>query len=397
MSDGIARAALKSAFERLGISPTSELPNDILAWKVCDNGANMVAAWAPMGGRLPCFEHTLELCTIPFTWVQKRKKDTEPKIEKGSVQESFAKARGIVGYLHLSVNCLDDFHTAQESVNLPQNQIELDCPTRWRSAHAMASQFVYNKDAVLELDKHPAYRDPGEVWGKNKLNFENWDHLEQSGGCLDNASSISLYQEGDKYITSSAIVPMAFKLIATSSPTVDVYFQNRANDEYNDPQLNPVNVAHAGLNSKVAAQRVKYHAQLISRFDSEVPLPTKKMWYISSMLDPRYKKLIFKYDNMLPQAMRDDAVKWLTEEYVKTYKGKFGVAKSGAQDQVRAPQLKRRKVSAATIFDEESEASDDDKAPIEDELAAYLALPQMKFESECGVCKTGGMQPSSPI
>ena len=103
------------------------------------------------------------------------------------------------------------------------------------------------------------------------------------------------------------------------------------------------------------------------------------------MLDPRYKKLIFKYDNMLPQAMRDDAVKWLTEEYVKTYKGKFGVAKSGAQDQVRAPQLKRRKVSAATIFDEES--SEDE--PIEDELAAswaaYLALPQAKFKSEWGV------------
>ena len=27
----------------------------------------------------------------------------------------------------------------------------------------MAEQLVYNKEAVLEMDKNPAYKDPGEI------------------------------------------------------------------------------------------------------------------------------------------------------------------------------------------------------------------------------------------
>ena len=179
--------------ERLGIEPLSELPDGIVAWKVCDNGANMVKAWNVGGGRLPCVDHTLELCTIPFTWKQKRKLDTDPKPERGSVAESFAKGRGIVGYLHLSVNCLDDFHGAQKRVGLPENQVELDCPTRWRTAFKMGSQLIYNKEAILLVDKMPAYRDVGETWGKNKIDFQNWDHIEQSTACLDNAAYVSQF------------------------------------------------------------------------------------------------------------------------------------------------------------------------------------------------------------
>ena len=269
---------LVAELERLGIAPMSELPDGIVAWKVCDNGANMVKAWEVGGGRLPCVAHTLELCTIPFTWVQKRKKDTDAKIEKGSVAESFAKGRGIVGYLHLSVNALDDFHGAQKTLGLPQTQIELDCATRWRSAHSMAAQLQYNKEAVLLVDKLPAYRDVGEVWGKNKLDFSNWDHIEQAGACLDNAAYVSQFQEGDKYITSSSVIPMMYSLMATSSPNHDVFFSNRANDEFNDAALNPVNVAHDNLDAKVKEKRWKYHNQLIDRFDFDVDHEAKKFW-----------------------------------------------------------------------------------------------------------------------
>ena len=128
------------------------------------------------------------------------------------------------------------------------------------------------------------------------------------------------------YITSSSVVPMMFSLMATSSANHDVVFANRADDKFNDAVLNPVTVPHTSLNPKVRAQREKYHEQLITRFDSDVPLEVKQFWFISSMLDPRYKKLVFKNDNMLTQGMRRDAVKWLTEAYNKNFKGKVAKA-----------------------------------------------------------------------
>ena len=34
---------------------------------------------------------------------------------------------------------------------------------------SMGEQLVVNKPAITEMDKNPAYRDPGETWGKNKI------------------------------------------------------------------------------------------------------------------------------------------------------------------------------------------------------------------------------------
>ena len=50
-------------------------------------------------------------------------------------------------------------------------------------------------------------------------------------------------------------------------------------------------------------------------------MTVKKFWFISSMLDVRFKKLAFKNDRMLTQLMRRNAVKWLTEEFNRHYKG----------------------------------------------------------------------------
>ena len=62
----------------------------------------------------------------------------------------------------------------------------------------MGDQLVYNKSAVLEMDKNPAYKDPGETWGKNKLSFVDWDHLEEGTACLMEAAVGSQLLEGDR-------------------------------------------------------------------------------------------------------------------------------------------------------------------------------------------------------
>ena len=50
------------------------------------------------------------------------------------------------------------------------------------------------------------------------------------------------------------------------------------------------------------------------------------------MLDPRFKKLVFKHDSMLSQAARRTALRWLTDEFNTHYKGKVHKPKDDSDD-----------------------------------------------------------------
>ena len=366
------------------------------AWCDGDDDSN----WAP------CIDHTIELCTLPFTYAQKHKNGSEAPVPVGSVAASFVKGRGLVGYLHHSTIGLSDFHACQKRVGLEEEAIDQDVKTRWRTAHNMGEQLVYNKPAVLEMDKNPKYKEAGETWGKNKLSFTDWDHLEESAACLMEAAVGSQLLEGDEYPTSSLVIPTVFRLMAYSSDKHDVYFRNRDLDEFNDGATNPVNVPHSDLQVKVQAARECYPSRLITRFDTELPYSVKKFWFVASMLDPRFKKLSFDGDNMLKPAMRREAVKWLTVEYNDKFRDKA----HQATDAVRPPAAdgdspvagpdkshqKRRQVSSASFFTPRVAGSandgSNDASPVvvatsapaahADEVAAYLALPQIEYKTE---------------
>ena len=80
----------------------------------------MKAAWDDPDGRwAPCIDHTIELCTLPFTYLEKRK-GGKVSIPKGSVAESFSKSRGLVGYLHSSTIGLSDFHACKHELAWPK-------------------------------------------------------------------------------------------------------------------------------------------------------------------------------------------------------------------------------------------------------------------------------------
>jgi hypothetical protein len=240
----------KEDLARLGIPEDFDDPLILVFKMVSDNGANIKSAWNDGNRWVPCVDHTLELCTLPVTWVQKRLDGTET-IPAGSVAEAYAHGRGIVGYLHVSVNAEDDFHGCQKKAGLKQTKIDLDVKTRWRTAHNMGEQLVYNKPAILEMDKNPAYRDPGETWGKHKITMLMWDYLEEGTAILHDAADASQFLEGDKYPTSPLVVPMTYKLMATSSDTHDVKFRNRAEDDFNDDSRNPVKVPHTDLTDRI--------------------------------------------------------------------------------------------------------------------------------------------------
>ena len=390
------RCVTKQEIARLGVPNDFDTPLLLVFKMVSDNGANMKAAWYDGERWVSCSNHSLELCTLPVTWVEKRKKDDAPRIEKGSVPEAYAHGRGIVGFLHVSTNATTDFHAAQKLHNLVETTIDLDVKTRWRTAHDMGEQLLYNKAAILEMDKNPSYKDAGETWGKNKLTMTMWDYIEQGTAVLDQAASVSTSLEGDKYPTSSLVVPMMYKLMATSAATFDLKFTNRSEDEFNDESINPVIVPGAQLHSKIQAARAKYHENLVDRFDTHVPLETKKFWFISTMCDPRFKKLSFKNDGMITDASRRKAERWFKDEFVKKYKGKFFTSADepdaqtedggGGGTTVAVRHVKKRKANAAAFFaasdSDEPDDAEDEPAEAEDELTNYLNLPQIKYKTE---------------
>ena len=160
------------------------------------------------------------------------------------------------------------------------------------------------------MDKNPTYEDSGEKWGKNKLSFVDWDHLEEGTACLMEAAIGSQVLEGDQYPTTPLVIPTVFRLMAYSSKQQDLYFCNRDEDEFNDPQANPVMVKHDDLQPKIQEARELYHGL---RHRAAV----RGEEVLVCLLDarPRFKKLSFDGDRMLKPAMRRDAVQWLTEEY----------------------------------------------------------------------------------
>lgn len=395
MADANKEYATKADLARLRVPEDFTDPFILVFKMVSDNGANMKAAWNDGNRWVPCVDHTLELCTLPVTWVHKRL-DGNTSIPAGSIAEAYAHGRGIVGYLHVSVNAAEDFRRCQRAAGLAQTKIDLDVKTRWRSAHNMGSQLVYNKPAILEMDKNPSYKDPGETWGKNKISMLMWDYLEEGTAILDDAAWASQFLEGDKYPTSSLVVPMIYALMANSSEQHDVRFANRIEDEFNDERLNPSKVPHHGLSEKIQTARKELHEQLVNRFDTDLPRDVKQFWFISALLDPRFKKLCFKHDNMLTDLARSRAIKWFTDEFNQNYRSKAsqqlgldtsaGGAASLAGEAVRR-HLKRRKTSAAAFFAASSEDDEDDGSvgrvsTQEDELAEYLAVPQIKYKSE---------------
>jgi hypothetical protein len=177
------RYATKAELARIGVPEDFDDPLLFVFKAVSDNGANIKAAWNSGGRWVPCFDHSLELCTLPVTWVQKHAGNET--IPKGSVAEAFAHGRGIVGYLHISTIAEADFHKAQQKCGFAGTKIDMDVKTRWRTAHNMGEQLLYNKAAILEMDKNPAYRDPGETWGKSKVSMTMWDYIEEGTAVLD--------------------------------------------------------------------------------------------------------------------------------------------------------------------------------------------------------------------
>ena len=67
------RFVTKEELARLGVPEDFDKPIILVFKQVSDNGSNMKSAWNTGDRWVSCVDHTLELCTLPVTWVEKRK------------------------------------------------------------------------------------------------------------------------------------------------------------------------------------------------------------------------------------------------------------------------------------------------------------------------------------
>ena len=194
---------------RVGIESTS----DSVFKHVRDNGSNMVLAWDKDGAIL-CFDHTLELSVKKFT---------------DELETTLFKVRGLVGHISHSTIAKNTLADIQKEMNKPQHVLDQDVKTRWRSTFKTCKVLHENQAPVMFYDVRNG-RNAGNTYKSNKLNVDEWTEFEEIAGCLQVAADASQMMEGDKYPTSSLVLPCIAKVIESMDPATKILFPERTVD-----------------------------------------------------------------------------------------------------------------------------------------------------------------------
>lgn len=218
---------------------------------ITDNGANILRAVHDLFGKkkqLSCFAHTMDL-------VAKR-----PFEKKGipEVIQLVQNVKKIVTYFKHCVNAADLLRKAQSTSNRCLKLIQSVC-TRWNSTYYQLERFVelaeFIAPILLKSSKAP-----------DMLSAEQLDAVRDLIQILKPLERLSKEISGQHYVTCSKIIPMVYSLRETM--------------EMMEPQTNIGQVT-----KKVIEEQIKERFGLIEQVS---PLA------ISTILDPRFKKIYFK-------------------------------------------------------------------------------------------------------
>lgn len=214
---------------------------------VTDNGANIVKAVCDKFGKnrhLPCFAHTLDLVASKITE------------EVEHVKHIIDKVKSIVTYFKQSVHAADELRKAQPVNNIlkPLQSV----PTRWNSQFYMLERFTklytYIVPILLKNPKSPVIVDAADL-----------EKIKEFLDVLSPIESVSREICGEHYLTSSKIIPMINCLLTKIE------------------KLTPVTEEGEAL--KVITLK-----EISKRFGS---IEHNKLLAVSSILDPRFKRLHF--------------------------------------------------------------------------------------------------------
>lgn len=295
------RARPIEVFERLGCG--SELENFIFQ-KVADNGSNIVKGWQGLG----CLCHTLEL-SINLVWEEK------------SVKEAFEIGKGIVSYFNSSTIGQNNLKAISIEINESESKLQQHCRTRWSSLWKSGLSLLRRQSSIQLFDVR--YKG-GDAY--KKLLIHHWDIIGEIVASLAPAAEIVKQAEGDKYPTSSLVLPFVGSVMLTLSSKEGMEIIQEWKSD-NDPRKRlPVESLHASV---LAARKLVY-ADLQKRWVIDIDTSAKELYLVSSFLDPRVKALDFCNDDGFPSSWKQEAQN-LTLVNLKSYFDFEGSKAAGSQ------------------------------------------------------------------
>ena len=175
--------------------------NDKICCIVTDNAANMIAAARLTGWRhLPCFAHTLNLIV---------QESTEKDIELSKLRQ---KCRQIVTYFKQSVKARDKLSEVQKQMGGEEKKLIRDVVTRWNSSFYMYERLI---EQYKEVNTTLCFLDNSQLC----LSSTEVAIMSDAVNLLKHFESATREISADKYLSISKVIPLARSLqrITTSS------------------------------------------------------------------------------------------------------------------------------------------------------------------------------------
>ena len=215
---------------------------------VMDNARNITKAW-DLTNRpvVNCFAHTLNLAVKKGLGVN-------------GIGEILKRARKLVNHFHHSPLQIQALKLKQEVLDIPVKKLKMDVEARWNSTYDMIVSILNNEEAitaVLKADKK--YR-------HLTLTPEDLTILEEAKEVLKPCKDLTVTLSSEKDVTVSLIVPSLIRL-------KNMYLMEKESDMELIKQM------------KEAMRK-----DLETRYSDS---STKLLLNMSSLLDPRLKKLNF--------------------------------------------------------------------------------------------------------
>ncbi|KYN50079.1 Zinc finger BED domain-containing protein 1, partial [Cyphomyrmex costatus] len=202
---------------------------------------------------LPCFAHTINLIV------------TDSIKASSELKMIVDKIKAIVTFFKHSVNASDELRKLQVKNGIKEGavlKLKQECETRWNSMYYMLSRFLQLTQFISMI----------------LIRYSKPDMLMQSEiqiakeimTILSPLEKITVEMSGDRYVTCSKIIPIVNCLVKTMEKSL--------------PVTEPGKILHKNIQN-----------QIIKRFYSDGSNIEKNDFLtISTMLDPRFKKLHFR-------------------------------------------------------------------------------------------------------
>lgn len=188
-------------------------------------------------------------------------------LELESIACVLQKARKIVGYFKHSALATQELHKTQVKLNLPQETLIQNCPTKWDSTYYMCEGLHKNKTPILAVLNDTSVTKPTHAQNLEIASTE-WSIIEQLITILKPLQCATTVLCSSLEVTISSVHPVTRGIINNHLT------ENILDEDYN-----------------ISTFKEMLNQLLIRRFDLQSHTNKVSVQQIASFLDPRYKDL----------------------------------------------------------------------------------------------------------